>query len=175
MSDSRITIGLLNPKSPDNVASVQRAAGNFDAQEIMYTGLRYPRAMALNTRCLNLARKVSQNIPVTKVDDLMSGMESSTRIVCIELVEGAIALPDYKHFDRSLYIFGPEDGNIEQSVIDRADDVVYVPTIECMNLAATVNVVLYDRIAKAANKTGDELIRSSRDTNNRLKVKTKKP
>jgi len=27
--------------------------------------------------------------------------------------------------------------------------VVYIPTVGCMNLAATVNVVLYDRLAKA--------------------------
>ena len=31
-------------------------------------------------------------------------------------------------------------------------DVVYIPTIGCMNLAATVNVVLYDRLAKAHKK-----------------------
>jgi tRNA(Leu) C34 or U34 (ribose-2'-O)-methylase TrmL len=31
--------------------------------------------------------------------------------------------------------------------------VVYIPTVGCMNLAATVNVVLYDRMAKAHTKT----------------------
>jgi tRNA(Leu) C34 or U34 (ribose-2'-O)-methylase TrmL len=30
---------------------------------------------------------------------------------------------------------------------------VYIPTVGCMNLAATVNVVLYDRLAKASKKT----------------------
>jgi len=46
-----------------------------------------------------------------------------------------------------------------------------VPTVGCMNLAASVNVLLYDRLAKAADrKVGDALIRSSRDTNNRVKV-----
>jgi tRNA(Leu) C34 or U34 (ribose-2'-O)-methylase TrmL len=29
--------------------------------------------------------------------------------------------------------------------------VVYIPTTGCMNLAATVNVVLYDRMAKGNN------------------------
>ena len=42
-----------------------------------------------------------------------------------------------------------------------------------MNLAATVNVVLYDRLAKlGAKEQGDQLIRKSRDTNNRLKLST---
>jgi len=71
-----------------------------------------------------------------------------------------------------MYIFGPEDGTISQAVIDRADAVVYVPTIGCMNLAATVNVVLYDRLAKSdLGFATDALIRQSRDTNNKIKLK----
>ncbi len=93
--------------------------------------------------------------------------------MCVELVEGAIPLPEYQHPDQAFYIFGPEDGTISQQVIDKADAVVYVPTIGCMNLAATVNVVLYDRISKSSlTVANDELIRQSRDTNNNVKVKT---
>ena len=39
-----------------------------------------------------------------------------------------------------------------------------------MNLAASVNVVLYDRLAKSGLKYDDSLIRKSRDVNNRLKL-----
>jgi hypothetical protein len=37
-----------------------------------------------------------------------------------------------------------------------------------MNLAATANVVLYDRMAKSDYAAGDELIKNSRDNNNGL-------
>jgi len=41
-----------------------------------------------------------------------------------------------------------------------------------MNLAASVNVLLYDRLAKTSQIVQDnELIRRSRDNKNRLKVK----
>lgn len=33
-------------------------------------------------------------------------------------------------------------------------DIIYVPTNGCMNLAATVNVILYDRMAKERAKKG---------------------
>jgi tRNA(Leu) C34 or U34 (ribose-2'-O)-methylase TrmL len=70
-----------------------------------------------------------------------------------------------------LYIFGPEDGTIEQDVIDQCDYVVYIPTIGCMNLAATVNVLLYDRLAKVTKMPNDDqIIINSRDTNNRTKL-----
>ena len=66
-------------------------------------------------------------------------------MICVDLVEGATPLPDFEHPENALYIFGPEDGTIAQEVINSADAVVYVPTIGCMNLAASVNVLLYDR------------------------------
>jgi len=95
-------------------------------------------------------------------------------VVCIELVEGASSLLEFQHPQNAFYIFGPEDGTLDQAIIDAADSVVYIPTIGCLNLAATVNVVLYDRLAKSAKPPmgmGDELIRQSRDANNRVRVK----
>ncbi len=48
---------------------------------------------------------------------------------------------------------------------------VYIPTIGCMNLAATVNVVLYDRLAKSPGSAiSDRAISKNRDTNSRAKI-----
>ena len=71
--------------------------------------------------------------------------------MAIELVEGARPLTTYKHPARAFYIFGPEDGTLKKNVTNFCDDVIYIPTEGCMNLAATVNVVLYDRLAKGDN------------------------
>lgn len=171
MTDIKVSIGLTNPKSPNNVGSVMRAAGNYNVDAVIYTGTRYDRAARSNPDTPNLSRKVGLDVPLSPVNKLIDAVDEDTRIICIELVENAIALPQYQHPEKALYIFGPEDGNIEQNIIDQADDVVYIPTIGCMNLAATVNVVLYDRAAKSSQKFDDnELIRKSRDTNNNLKI-----
>lgn len=174
MNNATICIGLSNPKSPDNVNSVRRAAGNFSAQAIFYSGTRYPRALRLNPGGANMSRDISQSIPVNGVSELLDAVPEGVQIVCIEFAEDAIALPDYQHPERAYYIFGPEDGNLTQSIIDQADAVVYVPTQGCMNLAATVNVVLYDRMMKSFQpdtSKANALIRSSRDKNNNLQVK----
>jgi len=168
MTDSKVTIGLTNPKSPSNIGSVMRAAGCYQADAIYYTGERYARAAKFHTD----TKDMSRNIPLTGVSELLDVVPDETRIVCVDLVEGAIPLPEFKHPKNAFYIFGPEDGTISQQVIDRSDAVVYVPTVGCMNLAASVNVVLYDRLAKSTSAiTGDELIRKSRDINNRVVVK----
>ena len=103
----------------------------------------------------------------------MECIPENAKIVCVEFVEGATLLPEFQHPDKAFYIFGPEDGTIDQEIIDKADAVVYVPTIGCMNLAASVNVVLYDRMAKSGlPMANNELIPRSRDTNNNVRIKT---
>lgn len=47
-----------------------------------------------------------------------------------------------------LYLLGPEDGTLPQHVVQQCDSVVFVPTVGSMNLAATANVLLYDRQVK---------------------------
>jgi len=168
LKTKNVVIGLTDPKSPTNVGAVMRAAGCYQADEVRYTGVRYARAAKFHTDTKDASRK----IPLNAVESLTSELTAGQHIVCVDLVEGAIPLPEFEHPQNALYIFGPEDGTIAQEVINRADAVVYVPTIGCMNLAASVNVLLYDRLAKSKQlDVGDDLIKRSRDTNNTVKVR----
>lgn len=172
MTSLNVNIGLINPKSPDNVSSIMRAAGNYQVNNIFYTGRRYKRALQHQGRTVDLSRKVSNNVSVIGINCLLEAAEKGMTIVCVELAIDAIPLPEYQHPDNAFYILGPEDGSIEQEIIDKADAVVYIPTIGCMNLAATVNVLLYDRLAKTKYIAADnERITQSRDRNNTLKAK----
>lgn len=167
MSVSKVTIGLCDPKTPSNVGAVMRAAGCYQADAVFYTGSRYDRATKFQTDTKNRR----QQIPLIAVESLLDQQPGNSQLVCVELVEGATPLPEFQHPECAFYIFGPEDGTISQEIIDCAAAVVYIPTVGCMNLAATVNVLLYDRLAKSTHTvTGDDLIRQSRDTNNRVRV-----
>lgn len=171
MKNHQACLGLINPKSPDNVGSVLRAAANYGVDQVFYTGNRYPRAIERKARMVDMSRKVSKDVLISQQDCLIDVVTENMKIVCVEFALNAIPLPDYEHPENALYIFGPEDGSIDQTIIDQADDVVYVPTVGCMNLSASVNVLLYDRLFKAGNyDAGNALIRENRDTNNRLKV-----
>ncbi|WP_404344034.1 RNA methyltransferase [Pseudoalteromonas mariniglutinosa] len=166
MTELVATIGLINPKSPTNVGGVLRAAGCYAAEQVFFTGSRYLNAKKFHTDTKN----VLQHIPLTAVEDLQLAKPNGAKVVVIELIEGATALPDYQHPENAFYIFGPEDGSIDKSVLQWCDDVVYIPTLGCMNLAATCNVVLYDRLAKLGGiARSDQTIIESRDTNNKMK------
>lgn len=163
----KVEVGLINPKSPTNVGAVMRAAGCYQVDKVYYTGKRYEHAAKFNTDTKNIKDK----IPLIAVDEVTEAISNDIKVVCVDLVEGAIPLPHFKHPDNAIYVFGPEDGTIPQSIINNADATVYVPTVGCMNLAATVNVLLYDRMVKLNNfQLGDELIVNSRDKNNRTKI-----
>jgi len=168
---TRTIIALTNPKSATNVGGTMRAAGCYDAQKVVYSGERFNRAVRLAAD----TQKIHEIVPLAHYDDLLDALEPGMKLVCIDLIEGAIPLPNFEHPDNAMYLFGPEDNTIKQKVINKADAVVYIPTIGCMNLAASVNVVLYDKLAKSKqHQADDELIKQSRDKNNKIKVKTHK-
>lgn len=166
-----VSIGLIEPKSPSNVGAVLRAGGCYGVDSVYYTGERYDRAEKYNTDTKN----ANHRIPLVGVDSLLRSQPANSILICVELALGAKCLPNFAHPENAFYIFGPEDGTISQDILSEANAVVYVPTIGCMNLAASVNVVLYDRLAKSdLGFAGDDLIRKSRDTNNTAKVSPSK-
>lgn len=160
-------IGLVNPKSPANVGMVMRAAGCYEATTVFYSGVRFERAQKFATDTKDAGRKIA----LVGVENLLDDIPDNATLVAIELIEGATPLMDFVHPDNAYYIFGPEDGSIKKELLDHCQHVVYIPTIGCMNLAATVHVVLYDRMAKSGRAVIDERpIAANRDVNNKIKI-----
>ncbi|CCW64234.1 unnamed protein product [Phytomonas sp. EM1] len=62
--------------------------------------------------------------------------------------------PEAHQLDESItaslvfYLFGAEDSSISKCFLDQCKEVVFIPTYGSVNLSASVNVVLYDRVAK---------------------------
>lgn len=136
-----VVVGLDNPKSNVNVASALRACGVYGANMLCVRGSRYKHHGADTMHHY-------KQLPLVQVDDLKEVIPYRHVPVAVDLIEGAISLPEYKHPKHAFYIFGAEDATLGDRIISWCRDVVYIPTDRCMNLAATVNVVLYDRLSK---------------------------
>ena len=134
-------VGLKDSKHAVNVGSVLRAAQVFGAIAVITQGKRYRRKP---TDTMASYRR----IPLLQVSDLHASIPFDCIPVAVELIEGALPLTTYHHPSRAFYIFGPEDGTLGKSVLSWCRDVVKIPTAYCLNLAACVNVVLYDRMSK---------------------------
>ncbi|QEY14826.1 TrmH family RNA methyltransferase [Cellvibrio sp. KY-GH-1] len=167
MQKAHSFIGLVNPKSPTNVGMVMRAAGCFEVDAVFYSGTRFERARKFATDTKNAQSK----IPLTYAENLPDAPVAGAKLVAIELIEGAVPLMDFVHPENAYYIFGPEDGSLKKEILDACDHVVYIPTIGCMNLAATVHVVLYDRMSKSGREViAQRPIADNRDVNNNITI-----
>ena len=142
-----IAIGLVRPKDRANIGGVVRAAGCYGADMVAIEGNRSHSDVA---GAPTDTQKAHKRIPVVMVDELFAAHPVGAVPVAVDLVPGAVSLFDFVHPARAFYIFGPEDGTLGGRHMDRCAHRVFVPTNGCMNLAATVNVVLYDRAAKQA-------------------------
>jgi tRNA(Leu) C34 or U34 (ribose-2'-O)-methylase TrmL len=135
-------VGLYNPKQEGNCGAALRACGVYGASFMAIHGQRFKQ-------CRMDTMKAWRHLPVLEVDSLLDALPFNCVPVAVELVSTARSLVGYTHPERAFYLFGPEDGSLPKEVIGRCRDTIYVPTNACMNLAACVNVVLYDRMAKA--------------------------
>lgn len=138
------SIGLHCPKDGFNIGGVLRAAHCYGAASIAISGQR------ITSKHINHATntvKAHRHIPVMR-GDLRDMIPFGAVPIAVDLVDDATSLPGFKHPTAAFYIFGPEDGTLGKAILDFCPERVMVPTSFCMNLAATVNVVLYDRLAK---------------------------
>jgi tRNA(Leu) C34 or U34 (ribose-2'-O)-methylase TrmL len=136
-----VGIGLDNPKYDVNVGSALRAAGCYGAAFVAASGKRW-------TSAKTDPMKAYRHLPLLRPDDVFDLLPFDCVPVAVDLVEDATPLHEYVHPERAYYIFGDEDATLGDRVLSRCRDKIYIPTNGCMNLAATVNVVLYDRLSK---------------------------
>jgi tRNA(Leu) C34 or U34 (ribose-2'-O)-methylase TrmL len=134
-------IGLDNPKTDINVGSALRAAGIYGASFVAATGGRFKKAPTDTM-------KHYRHLPLLRPESLKEVLPFDCVPVAVDLIEGATPLPMYEHPERAFYIFGAEDNTLGSRITSWCRDIIYVPTNGCMNLAAAVNVILYDRMAK---------------------------
>lgn len=137
-------VGLYQPKTNLNVGAVLRAVGCFEAQLVLVEGERYRRAPTDTTQ-------EWKHVPLLH-GELRTLVPFDCVPVAVDLVQGARSLHGYTHPERALYVFGPEDGTLGKATLTWCRDVIFIPSRGCLNLAAAVNVVLYDRSKKRARE-----------------------
>jgi tRNA(Leu) C34 or U34 (ribose-2'-O)-methylase TrmL len=142
MSRGFSAIGLVRPKDIHNIGGVMRAAHVYGAAIVVLEGDRTPVTSRQDTT------KAYRHIPALRLDDLFAGIPYDCIPIAVDLVDDAEPLPGFTHPERGFYVFGPEDGTLGKRHLSRCIKKIMVPTRHCMNLAATVNVVLYDRLSK---------------------------
>ena len=96
-----------------------------------------------------------RRIPVVFSDELLTVLPDYCVSIAVERVAEATPLPEFEHPERAMYLFGSDNGSLDETILERCTQVVSIPGHDCSNLAAAVNVVLYDRTAKRWGQVRD--------------------
>lgn len=167
---------LINPKTPYNVGSAIRACSIFEVPTLRWTGRRISTAdgrrkagSGLRSNRPRLPREERlkdyanvdwrEDTSERVVTDLCA--EHDLTPVAVEIVPGSEPLDTFVHPENALYVFGPEDGSIPKGVLSVCHRFVQIPSCNRtpFNLAAALNIVLYDRFAKERQRA--EIVRTS--------------
>jgi len=143
------SVVLVNPKHPANLGQAWRACSGFGVEQLWFTGDRMFRACAGLTRLPREERmKGYKDVTVIHDDRFLDRFDSPVIPVCVEVMHGAEDLTTFAHPKNALYIFGPEDGSVPKWLHYHCHRFLGIPTDHCLNLAAAVCTILYDRRAK---------------------------
>jgi tRNA(Leu) C34 or U34 (ribose-2'-O)-methylase TrmL len=133
-----------------NVGHALRAALGFTARMVI---LGY-KDESINVRKLSTdPSRAYRHIPVLEVPDIFDAMPQDCVPVAVELTDDAVDLTTFVHPERACYIFGPENGSVSTEILAKCAHVVKIPTLMSLNLGMTVNIVMYDRLAKMTRKS----------------------
>jgi tRNA(Leu) C34 or U34 (ribose-2'-O)-methylase TrmL len=145
-------IVLTNPKYPHNVGATIRASSNFGAKLLIFTGNRVSLDPPHDKTKYRLPReermKDYKEIVVLNDEYPFNRFSCSIIPVAVELRHNSENLKDFIHPENAVYVFGPEDGSISTTFLRHCYRFVKIPSRHCLNLAAAVNVILYDRLVK---------------------------
>lgn len=162
---------LINPKTPYNVGAVIRACAIFDVPWLRWTGERVGTAEARrkagswakgkNKPRLPREERLKDYVGVDWREDegaLGQFVSEGLTPVAVEVRDQSEWLPDFVHPEQAVYVFGPEDGSIPKPVLHVCHRFLRIPSQNRtpLNLAAAVNVVLYDRYVKNGWHIGKE-------------------
>jgi tRNA(Leu) C34 or U34 (ribose-2'-O)-methylase TrmL len=149
-SDMIPSVILHNPKYAHNVGAAVRAASCFGAKSIIFTGDRILHELR-DKRKYKLPReermKGYKDVAIYN-DDYPFNRFSNVTPVAVEVRDNSEPLPIFDHPENPVYVFGPEDGSLPQVTLKHCYRFIVIPSKHCLNLAAAVYLVLYDRLQK---------------------------
>jgi tRNA G18 (ribose-2'-O)-methylase SpoU len=139
-------IGAERMSKSLNLGNLMRSAHAFGASFTFTIGATYNALEAYAD-----TSKSQHHLPHYNwcgLEDL--ALPQGMKLVGVELVDGAIDLPSFRHPMRAAYVLGPERGSLSEPLLARCDYVVKIPIMFCVNVAMAGAIVMYDRVKSLA-------------------------
>jgi tRNA(Leu) C34 or U34 (ribose-2'-O)-methylase TrmL len=146
---------LTDPKKAGNVGKALRTCACLGVAQLWYTGSRAESEWRAMSRVPREERMPRYRTELLRAPEhrWLAEFPPGTVPVAVEISQTAEDLAWFEHPDSALYVFGPEDGSLEEERYTGIRAVcrqfVTLPADGCLNLAAAVAWTLGDRRTKA--------------------------
>ncbi len=148
-------IGVEGVSKAMNLGAVLRTAHGFGASFAFTIAAAYDRSEG----GLADTSDAIASLPFydfATVADLM--LPRDCALVGVELIDGAVELPSFRHPRAAAYVLGPERSSLSPALLACCDHVVRIPTRFCLNLSVAGAIVMYDRLLSLARFAGRPLM-----------------
>lgn len=136
-------IGVEGISKQMNAGSLFRNAHAFGASFVFTVGAAYRPFEGRRSDTAN----TTNHLPLYDFPQLRDlRLPRGCRLVGVELLDDATALPSFRHPRQAAYVLGSERGSLSPELVALCDDVVKIPTKFPINLAVAGAVVMYDRL-----------------------------
>jgi tRNA G18 (ribose-2'-O)-methylase SpoU len=141
-------IGAERISKSMNVGSLFRSAHAFGADFVFTVDAVYPRKKGGRSDTSDATAHVPfYSFPT--IDTMV--LPEGCNVVGIELIDGAIDLPSFRHPRQAAYILGPERGELSPEMLEKCDYTIKIPTKFCINVGLAGAIVMYDRVKSLGN------------------------
>jgi tRNA(Leu) C34 or U34 (ribose-2'-O)-methylase TrmL len=140
-------VALIRPKFDHNLGQIVRACSFFGVGCVWTT-----RRLEHPARLPRELRGLYPNVSLARFSRLQDILTLGTVPVAVEFRSSAEPLQAFVHPEETIYLFGPEDGEIPSGHLALCYRVVTIPGPHSINIAAAVHLVLYDRLLKEGTR-----------------------
>jgi tRNA G18 (ribose-2'-O)-methylase SpoU len=136
-------LGVEGISKAGNLGNLVRSAHAFGASFF------FTIDAVLNTRDLEATdtSHAAGHIPFYKYPNLAAlTLPKDCLLVGVELIDGAVDLPRFRHPPCAAYVLGPELGSLSPATLERCAYTVKIPLKFCVNVGVAGALVMYDRM-----------------------------
>ncbi len=141
MNRGYFEVGVYHPKTETNIGTLWRSANQLGASGIFTIGARYHKQSSDTLKAwrhipLRCYETIEQFLSVRPYDCLLIGIEM-----------GGIALDQWEHPERAIYLLGAEDHGLPEEIQKMCNKVISLRSINTasFNVAVAGSIVMYDR------------------------------
>lgn len=144
---SRPVIISDNLRTPENMGSVLRLAGNIGAQKTLFVSdiANQFKNYKINKTASGAAEKT--NWKIITFDELEDEIPIEYQLILLETVSKSINIYDFKFPEKTAFLIGNEVNGIRQELLDKADHVLHIPIpgpVSSLNTTHALSIAVFE-------------------------------